>query len=187
MIALRLLYNILRFYRPVCLLCCYRWLKSSISLSLLLAAFVHVRNYLYMFFWSMMASSNGNKWKHFLRYWRFERGIHRSPVNSPHKGQWRGALMLSLIWAWINRWVNNRKAGDLRRYRAHYDVIVMRCHWIAWKINMFLKFIIKRTSFNPRSVFAIDRYPSQMLSTLHISWFNATSYFLELDNDKPRT
>ena len=52
-------------------------------------------------------------------------GIYRSPVNSPHKGQWRGALMFSLICAWINTWVNNCEAGDLRRYRAHYDVIVM--------------------------------------------------------------
>ena len=25
----------------------------------------------------------------------------------------------------INGWVNNRKAGDLRRYRAHYDASVM--------------------------------------------------------------
>ena len=33
------------------------------------------------------------KWKHFPRYWPFERGIHRSLVNSPHKGQWRGALI----------------------------------------------------------------------------------------------
>ena len=48
-----------------------------------------------------------------------------SPVNSPHKGQWRGALMLSLICVWINDWVNNREAGDLRRHRTHYDVIVM--------------------------------------------------------------
>ena len=45
--------------------------------------------------------------------------------NSPHKGQWRGAFMFSLICAWIYRWVNNRGAGDLRRYHAHYDVIVM--------------------------------------------------------------
>ena len=52
-------------------------------------------------------------------------GIHRSPVNSPHKGQRRGALMLSLICVWINDWVNNREAGDLRRYRAHYEVLVM--------------------------------------------------------------
>ena len=65
------------------------------------------------------------KWKHFPRYWPFVRGIHRSPVNSPHKGQWRGALMFSLICVWINGWVNNGKAGDLRRYRAHYDVSVM--------------------------------------------------------------
>ena len=65
------------------------------------------------------------KWKHFPRYWPFVRGIHRSPVNSPRKGQWRGALVVSLICVWINGWVNNREAGDLRRYRAHYDVIVM--------------------------------------------------------------
>ena len=66
------------------------------------------------------------KWKYFPRYWPFVRGIHRSPVNSPHKGQWRGALMFSLICVWINGWVNNREAGDLRCYRAHYDVTVMR-------------------------------------------------------------
>ena len=65
------------------------------------------------------------KWKHYPRYWPFMRGIHRSLVNSPHKGQWRAALMFSLICVWINGWVNNREAGDLRRYRAHYDVIVM--------------------------------------------------------------
>ena len=65
------------------------------------------------------------KWKHFPRYWPFVRGIHRSPVNSPHKGQWRGALIFSLICAWINSWVNKREAGDLRRYHAHYDVSVM--------------------------------------------------------------
>ena len=73
------------------------------------------------------------KWKHFPRNWPFVRGIHRSPVNSPHKGQWRGALMFSLICVWINYWVNNREAGDLIRYRAHYDVIVMlalqQCQW----------------------------------------------------------
>ena len=65
------------------------------------------------------------KWKHFPRNRPFVRGIHRSPVKSPHKGQWHGAFMFSLICAWINRWVSNREAGDLRRYRAHYDVIVM--------------------------------------------------------------
>ena len=65
------------------------------------------------------------KWKHFPRNWLFVRGIHRSPVNSPHKGQYRGALMFSSICTWINGWVHNHEAGDLRWYRAHYDVIEM--------------------------------------------------------------
>ena len=47
------------------------------------------------------------------------------PVKSPHNSQWRGALMFSLICAWISGWVNNLKAGDLRRHRAHHDVTVM--------------------------------------------------------------
>ena len=33
------------------------------------------------------------KWKHFPRYWPFVRAIHWPPVDSRHKGQWRGALM----------------------------------------------------------------------------------------------
>ena len=56
------------------------------------------------------------KWKHFPRYWPFVRGVHRSPVNSPHKGQWRGALMFSLIFACVKGWVNNREAGVLRHH-----------------------------------------------------------------------
>ena len=50
-----------------------------------------------------------------------------SPVTGelPHKGQWRGALMFSLICARMNGWANNGDAGDLKRHLAHYDVIVM--------------------------------------------------------------
>ena len=78
------------------------------------------------------------KWKHFPRYWPFVRGIHRSPVNFPHKVQWRGVLMFSLICTRINGWVNSGEAGDLRRHHAHYDVTVMRwlilmTHWMCWK------------------------------------------------------
>ena len=71
------------------------------------------------------------KWKYFPRYRPFVRGIHRSPANSPHKGQWRGALIFSLICVWINGWVNNGEAGDLRRYRVHYDVSVMPTWYTA--------------------------------------------------------
>ena len=78
------------------------------------------------------------KWKHFPRNWPFVRGIHRSPLNSPHKGQWRGDLMFILICARINGWVNNGEAGDLRRYRAHYDVIVMFTGAVVlWNVYFF--------------------------------------------------
>ena len=65
------------------------------------------------------------KWKHFPRYLPFFRGIHRSPLNSPPKGKWRGVLIFSLICDWINSWVNNREDGDWRCHRAHYNVILM--------------------------------------------------------------
>ena len=65
------------------------------------------------------------KWKHFQHWWSFVRGIHWSPVNSPHKSQWSGTLKFSLICTWTNGWVNNRDTGDLRCHHAHYDVTVM--------------------------------------------------------------
>ena len=65
------------------------------------------------------------KWKHFPHHWPSVWGIHRSPVNSPHKGQWHRALMVSLICTWTNSWVNNWDAGDLRCHHAHYDITVM--------------------------------------------------------------
>ena len=68
------------------------------------------------------------KWKYFPRYWSFVLRIHRSPVNSPHKAQWRGALMFSLICALINDWANNPEANELGRHRAHYDIIAMLFH-----------------------------------------------------------
>ena len=76
------------------------------------------------------------EWKHFPRYWPFMRGIHRSPVKSPHKGQWSRVLMLSLIYTWRNGWVNTSEAGDLRRHRAHYDVIVMKTQTTKEKIRI---------------------------------------------------
>ena len=61
------------------------------------------------------------QWKYFPRYWPFVRGIHRSPVNSPHKGQWRGALIFSLICAWTKGWVNNR-------YTPSSSYVTVMCH-----------------------------------------------------------
>ena len=66
------------------------------------------------------------KWKHF-RVTGHLRGNSPVPGEFLSQSQWHGALMFSLICVWINDWVNNREACDLRRYRAHYDVIVMSC------------------------------------------------------------
>ena len=74
--------------------------------------------------------------QHFPRYWPFVLGIQRSPVNSSHKGQRRGALKLSLIYSWINDSVNNLEPGDLRRNRAHYDVTAM-IWWNMQDINPY--------------------------------------------------
>ena len=72
-----------------------------------------------------------------------------SPVigEFPHKYQWHGALIFSLICAWINGWVNNREAGDLRRHRAHYDVIVIihTCHNPSYSLAIFFRWEIKQS------------------------------------------
>ena len=67
------------------------------------------------------------KWKHFPRYWPFVGGIHRSPVNSPYKGQWRGALMFSMIYAlnkrlskqWWGWWFETPTRPLWRHYNDH--------------------------------------------------------------------
>ena len=79
----------------------------------------------------------------FSHYWPFVREIYPSPVHSLHKGQWPGALMSSLICAWINGWANDRDAGDSRRHRAYHDVTIMYClirrqsDYIAWLRYMY--------------------------------------------------
>ena len=86
------------------------------------------------------------KWKHFPRYWPFVRGNHQPTINSPHKGQWRGALMFSLISVWTNGWVNNREPGDMRRYRAHCDVTVMCVNFTfrRWQLPPYYHWLYHR-------------------------------------------
>ena len=116
------------------------------------------------------------RWKHFPRYWPFVRGLHRSPVNSPYKDQWRGALMFSLICACTNDWVNNRDAGNLRRHRAHLNVTVM-------SLQNLLSFRSARVSkLFPRRL----QYPCARKSILFkvsrrfkIGWNRFKPYFLK--------
>ena len=86
-------------------------------------------------YWTSVSHDDVIKWKHFPRYWPFVRGIHRSPVNSMHKGQWRETLMFSLICGRMNGWANNGDAGDLKRQLAHYDVVVMNRGPLSLKVT----------------------------------------------------
>ena len=95
------------------------------------------------------------KWKHFPRYCAFVRGIHRSPVNSPHKGQWRRALMFSLICAWTKVWVNNRDVGDLRRHSAHFEVTLMLAVLMTWIERWWLLITKIVTPLAPETIFAL--------------------------------
>ena len=105
------------------------------------------------------------------------------PVISPHKGQWRGALMLSLICARINDWVNYHEAGDLRRHRGHYDISVMidqgdtesssfRLQWqrhleyllYSWNKAFFISFLKHRCRMMHISVSKLDQYLVQIMA-----------------------
>ena len=93
------------------------------------------------------------KWKHFPRSWPFVRGIHWWPVNSPHKGQWRWALMFSLIcvlnkrlskqlWGW---WFETPSCSLWR----HCNVMFMWHHCdMAWIIGINLEYSYRLAYIN---------------------------------------
>ena len=87
------------------------------------------------------------KWKHFPRYWPFVPGIHWSPLNSPHKGQWRGALMFSLICVWINgvnKWWGWWLETLLRPLWRHCDEI-----WMWYVLRVVLYSPMPHWSYDP--------------------------------------
>ena len=73
-----------------------------------------------------------------------------SPVTGefPHKGQWRGVLMFSLICSSTNGWINKGEAGDLRRHHAHYDVIVMKGGWKPVSYFVMWRFVAQNPTHN---------------------------------------
>ena len=81
------------------------------------------------------------KWKHYPRYWPFVRGIHRWPVDCPHKAS-DAELWCFFFYLRLNkRWASNRDAGDLRRHRTQYDVTLMvlllAWHMPIWNIPSY--------------------------------------------------
>ena len=67
-----------------------------------------------------------------------------SPVTGKFPTQMSVSRSFKVFWIciWINGWVNNREADDLRRHRAHYDVTV-KCIVFSYKTSVLL---------NPRSL-----------------------------------
>ena len=134
------------------------------------------------------------KWKHF-------------PLTGPLCGEFTGHRWIPLtkasdaeLWCfrwsapWINSWVNNREAGDLRRHRTHYDAIVMSAfiwhkreciistHWN--KVAAILQLTISDSfSFTKMSEFRfeflLNLFPSVGL-TISYHWFR----FIGLDGLK---
>ena len=92
------------------------------------------------------------KWKYFPRT-----GHLCGEFTGPHKGQWRGALMSSLICVGINGWVNNRETGDLRRYRVYYGAIVM-----------VTNITFKKHQLSPRDTSVIHQHVCDAFWLLHI-------------------
>ena len=78
--------------------------------------------------WEYMAVKSLTWWHHQME--TFFALLSLCAGNSPVTGEFPSqrpvtqTSMFSLICAWTN--ANNRDAGDLRRHRAHYDVIVMQ-------------------------------------------------------------
>ena len=106
-----------------------------------------------------------------------------SPVPMNSKGQWRGALMFSLICARMNGWVNNGEAGDLRLHWVHYDLIVMwyvicsieialhnsyREHGqhVVWLMDILVYSSDKRGSSSTRKLYQFDYHQTRQLQQL---------------------
>ena len=92
------------------------------------------------------------------------------------KGQWRGPLVFSLICAWINGWVNNREAGDLRHHRAHCDIIVMpirtpeRFAYIS--TNHLATCVFRYARFDCEYWNGYDNNKTTVVSTSNLSYWN---------------
>ena len=113
--------------------------------------------------WLVTGSWWHQQMESFPRYWSFVRGIHRSPVNSPHKGKWGAALRFFLIRAWTNSWVYNRDAGDLGPHNAYFDVIVtIKYSWLVTNETPQTTSMLVTCSSRPSDAYASENWPSSL-------------------------
>ena len=88
------------------------------------------------------------KWKHFPRYWPFVRGIHRWPMDSPHKAS--DAERWCLFYRRLNKWLSKQSWGwwfetpsrSLWRHRNGFAIVVVR-------LSIIFLFDVMMTPYNP--------------------------------------
>ena len=149
---------------PVLLLCLiyrirYRWQLHVIYM------YIRTRS-------RMMTSWNGN----IFRVAGHLCGKFTGPRWIPHKGQWRGTLMFSLICVWISSWVNSREAGDLRRHRTHYGVIVMQRFFPLLRPSFLLKIDTECRCAMYDSFACHILLSLAHLYNFHLSYYQCTGY-----------
>ena len=92
--------------------------------------------------------------KHFSCYWPFVRGIHRSPVDFPHKEQVTQSFdvfwVFFLVYAWTNGWTNSGISSDLIRYAGH--MTSMKWTWLWCRSDAGLAPSLWETSFQSNAV-----------------------------------
>ena len=140
------------------------------------------------------------KCKHFPRNLPCVRGIHRSPVNSPHRGHWRGALMFSLICTLIERlskqswgWWSETLSRPLWRHcnemcSTCLEICTQFCAWFCFASSLLDVFVNifegwRSDSKDPGSTsiwhrsdtFASDRYLIDVDPRVFALWTVGTS------------
>ena len=119
-----------------------------------------------VFWWktAMMTSSNEN----IFRVTGLLCGEFSGHQWIPCTGASDAELMFSLICVWINSWVNNREAGDLKRHRAQYDVIVMLCYLLDDTVFRMMSFmhIIQSGAVKTWSIFVTNPHNRYSIARL---------------------
>ena len=110
----------------------------------------------------MMTSSNGNIFRvtgHLCEEFTGPRWIPRTKASD--------AELWCFLWVWKkNGWVNSGDAGDLRRYRVHYDVRVMP----EWSLPFVCHQLTGACWGRPGAPHQGWGFPSGLLPTYHKTW-----------------
>ena len=81
-------------------------------------------------------------WKCFLHYWPFVWGIHRSPVDSPHKGPEMQRFDVFFCLFAISCWTNSPVASDFRCLNSHVTLQEWFWYITFWSLSFWKKIFL---------------------------------------------